>query len=203
MHSLNLRWSAVGLCTLALNLSGCTPATLERVVLLPEASASPTAVEVRSGEQSLLLDRPYQVAELRADQQLVAQTTTADAVAESYPRLIERQAMAPARFVLNFQPGSSQLTPESQAQLPGVIREARQRSGGEIIVVGHTDRQGPADANDRLSLARAQAIKDLLVQQGFDPELVEAVGRGEREPLVPTEDEVVEPRNRRAEILVR
>jgi len=29
------------------------------------------------------------------------------------------------------------------------------------------------------------------------------VGRGEREPLVPTEDEVSEPRNRRVEITVR
>jgi outer membrane protein OmpA-like peptidoglycan-associated protein len=29
------------------------------------------------------------------------------------------------------------------------------------------------------------------------------VGRGEREPAVPTEDEVVEPRNRRAEVIVR
>ena len=37
----------------------------------------------------------------------------------------------------------------------------------------------------------------------FEANLIEAVGRGEREPLVPTEDEVAEPRNRRAELLVR
>jgi outer membrane protein OmpA-like peptidoglycan-associated protein len=33
--------------------------------------------------------------------------------------------------------------------------------------------------------------------------LIEARGRGEREPVVATEDEVAEPRNRRAEVLVR
>ena len=77
------------------------------------------------------------------------------------------------------------------------------RSGGEIVVVGHTDRQGAADANDALSLRRANAIRDLLIGKGFRPELVEAVGRGEREPVVPTDDDVPEPRNRRAEIFVR
>jgi OOP family OmpA-OmpF porin len=33
--------------------------------------------------------------------------------------------------------------------------------------------------------------------------LLTAIGRGEREPAVPTEDEVAEPRNRRAEIIIR
>jgi OmpA-OmpF porin, OOP family len=199
----SLRWSGALAVVAALLLSACAPATLQKVILLPETPARPTAVEVRSGEQTLLLDSPYQVAVLRTDQRLVAEATTAEAVAKAYPRLVDPPVLQPVRFVLNFEPGSAQLTPASQAQLSQVITQARQRSGGEIVVIGHTDRQGSADANDRLSLVRAQAIRDLLVQQGFDAELIEAVGRGEREPLVPTEDEVVEPRNRRAEILVR
>lgn len=184
-------------------LTACTPATLQRVVLLPETPPRSTAVEVRSGEQALVLDSPYAVAVLRVDQPLVAETTTPEAVAKIYPRLVGQANVQPSRFVLNFEPGSSQLTPESRAQLPSVIAQARRISGGEIIVIGHTDRQGSAEANDRLSLVRAQAVRELLVQQGFDAELIEAVGRGEREPLVQTDDEVVEPRNRRAEILVR
>ena len=46
-------------------------------------------------------------------------------------------------------------------------------------------------------------VRELLIAQGFKPELIEAVGRGEREPVVPTEPNVDEPRNRRAEIIVR
>ena len=199
----SLRWSGALAVVAALRVSACAPATLQKVILLPETPARTTAVEVRSGEQTLLLDSPYQVAVLRTDQRLVAETTTAEAVAKAYPRLVEPPALKPVRFVLNFEPGSAQLTPASQAQLSDVITQARQRSGGEIVVIGHTDRQGSADANDRLSLVRAQAIRDLLVQQGFDAQLIEAVGRGERERLGPTEEEVVEPRNRRAEILVR
>ena len=71
------------------------------------------------------------------------------------------------------------------------------------MVAGHTDRQGSLEANDALSLQRAQAVRALLIERGFQVELIEAVGRGERDPVVPTEDEVVEPRNRRAEIEVR
>ncbi|HMN93794.1 MAG TPA: OmpA family protein [Hydrogenophaga sp.] len=195
--------AAATLLAAALGLSACAPATLERVVLLPQDDPSSSAVEVRTAQSALVLDRPYQVAVLRADLALLQETTTAEEVARAYPELLQLQAPPQARFSLNFLPGSSQLTPESQAQLSQVLEAARQRAGGEIVVVGHTDRQGAADANDRLSLARAQAIKELLVQQGFDAELIEAVGRGEREPLIPTEDEVVEPRNRRAEIVVR
>jgi outer membrane protein OmpA-like peptidoglycan-associated protein len=46
-------------------------------------------------------------------------------------------------------------------------------------------------------------VRALLIERGFKADLIEAVGRGEREPVVPTDDEVAEPRNRRAELLVR
>ena len=88
-------------------------------------------------------------------------------------------------------------------QLPAILSQARALPGGELVVVGHTDRTGSPQANDVLSLQRAQAVRNLLIAQGFQPELVEAVGRGEREPAVPTEANVDEPRNRRAEIIVR
>ena len=51
------------------------------------------------------------------------------------------------------------------------------RAGGEIVVTGHTDRHGSLEANDRLSLERAQSIRTLLVERGFRPELIEAVAR--------------------------
>jgi outer membrane protein OmpA-like peptidoglycan-associated protein len=58
-------------------------------------------------------------------------------------------------------------------------------------------------SNDRLALERAQAVRDMLVQRGLQASFIRAVGRGEREPLVPTPDEQAEPRNRRVEVIVR
>ncbi len=190
--------TGLALCVL---LSACAPAT--RVTLLPQADGRPSAVEVSTGKGKQLLAQPYQVANVARSGEISPDTTTADKVRETHPLLIALQPQAPASFVLEFEPGTSQLTAASQAQLAEVIARAKERAGGEIVVTGHTDRQGTLEANDKLSLERAQAIRTLLVERGFRAELIEAVGRGEREPLVPTEDEVAEPRNRRAELLVR
>jgi outer membrane protein OmpA-like peptidoglycan-associated protein len=70
-------------------------------------------------------------------------------------------------------------------------------------VIGHTDRVGADDANDALSLQRAQTMREAMLGLGIPPARIRAAGRGEREPLVPTADGVEEPRNRRVEINVR
>ena len=101
---------------------------------------------------------------------------------KTHPQLLALQPAAPETFVLEFEPGSSTLTAESQARLPDVIARAQARAGGEIVVTGHTDRQGALEANDQLSLERAQAVRNLMIERGFKGELIEAVGRGEREP---------------------
>ena len=70
-------------------------------------------------------------------------------------------------------------------------------------MIGHTDTVGADTFNDRLSLARAQRMRELIVGMGIPSERIEAAGRGKRELLVPTGDNVAEPRNRRVEINVR
>jgi OmpA-OmpF porin, OOP family len=204
------QWGALALAvTLATGCSGMRPIAPPslRVVLLPQSDADgqprATAVEVKSGESALVLDTPFALAERDAKGVLSQRTATLDEVQARYGDVLKIQPASPETAVLRFLPGTSKLTPESESELPKLIALARARAGGEILVVGHTDRQGSAEANDALSLRRAQAIADLLVAQGFSRELISARGRGEREPLVPTEDEVVEPRNRRAEILIR
>ena len=62
---------------------------------------------------------------------------------------------------------------------------------------------GKVPDNDKLALDRAHAVMQWLIAQGLKQELVIAAGRGERELLVSTEDEVTEPLNRRVEVIVR
>ncbi len=181
-------------------LAGCAgPAS--RVVLLPQSKAS--AVDITVGNQTQVLDQAYQVASVSARGDIAVDTTTADQVQAQFPQLLLRQPAPEQRYLLYFEPGGSKLTAESEAQLTAVVAVAGTRPGGEIIVIGHTDRVGSLEANDTLSRQRAAAIRELLLARGFAAERVEAVGRGEREPLVATDDEVDEPRNRRAEIVVR
>jgi outer membrane protein OmpA-like peptidoglycan-associated protein len=71
------------------------------------------------------------------------------------------------------------------------------------VVIGHTDRLGATDYNDRLSRQRASVIAARLMAAGVPADAIEVAARGEREPLIPTRDDRPEPRNRRVEIKVR
>ncbi|HRK36845.1 MAG TPA: OmpA family protein [Burkholderiaceae bacterium] len=204
----------LSVCIGVLVVAGCStppppppPVPKVSVVLLPQTDASGnpirTAVSVTSGQQALQLDQPFALAESDPKGQLAQRISSAAEVQARYGEVLKIQPPSPEIVVLRFLPGKSQLTPESEQQLPELIQRARARAGGEILVVGHTDRVGSRDANDALSLQRAQAIVNLLKARGFSEDLLSAIGRGEREPAVPTDDEVAEPRNRRAEVIIR
>jgi outer membrane protein OmpA-like peptidoglycan-associated protein len=87
--------------------------------------------------------------------------------------------------------------------IPEVIRTIRERHSSDVSIVGHTDTMGNREYNYRLSLRRAQAVRQLLVDAGVDPSSFQITSHGKDNPLVPTGDGVAEPRNRRVEITVR
>lgn len=184
-----------------LSLAACAPAT--RVVLLPQEGVPTAAVTVQARQGQVVLAQPYAVAEVASSGSVDTAQTDAQQVEKRYGQLLSVQPAAEQRFTLLFMPGGAQLTPESSAALADVLARATERPGGEVIIIGHTDRVGSVQSNDTLSLQRAQAVRQLVIDRGFDPNRVEAVGRGEREPVVQTADEVEEPKNRRAEIVVR
>ena len=73
----------------------------------------------------------------------------------------------------------------------------------DVLVIGHTDKVGNDAVNDALSRQRADVVRKALVARGVAPENIVVIGRGKRDPIVPTADGVAEARNRRVEILVR
>jgi OmpA-OmpF porin, OOP family len=75
------------------------------------------------------------------------------------------------------------LLPEGRARVQKLASDLRGQSFDRVIVTGHTDRLGSTAYNDALSLARAQTVRQLLVQNGVDAVRVRAEGRGEREPV--------------------
>ena len=109
----------------------------------------------------------------------------------------------PTSFTLYFLEGSDELTPESRAELERVFAELKRRPLPDIMVIGHTDTVGGTDYNDQLSRSRAEHVRELLAGLGLPRDRIQAAGRGERELVVPTADNVAEPRNRRVEISVR
>lgn len=181
----------------ALLAAGCAQ---ERYVLLPwDGDGGRVVVKPRSGAPQTL-DKPY--ATLRSGAGGVEQSSVEE-VAGRFGGALAARPVPPRRFTLYFLEGTDQFTPASRVELEGVLAEIRQRPAPDIKVVGHTDRVGSVADNDRLALVRARKVQAELQRLGIPPEAIEASGRGEREPLRPTDDEVAEPLNRRVEIQVR
>ena len=107
------------------------------------------------------------------------------------------------RFTLYFEEGTDTLTAESVGFLPEILADIHRRPICEVEVIGHTDRTATDDYNARLSEGRAAAVREWLVANGVSADTIRTTGRGERDPVVPTADEVAEPRNRRVEVTVR
>ncbi len=106
-------------------------------------------------------------------------------------------------FLLYFEQGTTTLTPQSADVLTALRAEIAGRSGPEVEVIGHTDTVGGGADNDQLSAKRAEEVLTWLASQGFDRSMMSAVGRGERQLMQPTMDNVDNPANRRVEVIVR
>jgi outer membrane protein OmpA-like peptidoglycan-associated protein len=110
---------------------------------------------------------------------------------------------APGHVTLYFRFESNQLTDESRALVPQILRAVKDRSDPEVAIVGHTDTMGTPAANVELGLKRATMVRALLVHAGLDPKVIEVTSHGEGNLLIRTPDDTPEPRNRRVEISVR
>jgi len=172
----------------------------DEVVVLPSADGHVGMVVVERGGERYVLNQPYALS--KSGQTTVTQATPEE-IKESFGNTLVALPSRPAKFTLYFETGSDELTEASKADLQRVLAEIKQRPVPDIAVIGHTDTVGDLLANDALSAQRAATVKNFLVTDGIPADRIEVAGRGEREPIIPTADNVDEPLNRRVEINVR
>ncbi|BDS12811.1 OmpA family protein [Aureispira anguillae] len=72
----------------------------------------------------------------------------------------------------------------------------------KLSINGHTDDVGAADANQVLSLNRAKAVYDFLIEQGISKKRLKFKGLGETEPIATNKSKEGQQKNRRVEFLV-
>ena len=197
--------SRAALAALALLLLvGCAKLTRDDLyVLMPDPEGKTGALSVESGGQQAVLDRPYASARVTEPGRVAAGAVTEQEARQAFGAALEAQPARPTSFILYFLEGRDELTPDSRQLLGRIVDEIARRPAPEIVVIGHTDRVGAVPYNDTLSLRRAERVRDELVKVGIAADRIRVAGRGEREPLVPTADEVAEARNRRVEINVQ
>ena len=174
----------------------------ERIILLPNKDGRESAVVVKRASGDQEISRPYEAVELVGGKEQRTELAQQD-VEQRYGGVLGAQPARPFTYTLYFMTGTAELTPQSRQSLNDVRQKIKGFPAAQVTVIGHTDRVGGDGDNDALSLKRAVAIREVLVQIGIPRAAIEVVGRGEREPLVRTADGVAEDKNRRVEIKLR
>jgi outer membrane protein OmpA-like peptidoglycan-associated protein len=102
-----------------------------------------------------------------------------------------------------FPTGSAALDPASFPTLDKLAEAASTCPDLRISIEGHTDTEGTAAFNERLSVQRAQAVVAHLIKAGVKAGNLKAVGFGNRRPAAPNDTPENMAKNRRIEFTVR
>jgi outer membrane protein OmpA-like peptidoglycan-associated protein len=103
---------------------------------------------------------------------------------------------------ISFAVGRADLNPRLRPILDQFASGLGQQANTDVRIVGHTDNTGSDALNDRLSLERAQSVKNYLVDRGVRADTIQVAGRGEREPVADNGTEAGRAKNRRVEIFL-
>jgi outer membrane protein OmpA-like peptidoglycan-associated protein len=185
--------------------SGPRPATPAMFAVVPAATdghVGTIVVHTDSGREHVIHEA-YGVERIKADGTVEDGRLSEAEVKEKFGPTLAALPGRPATFTLYFLEGKDELTPESKVEMDKVLAELKRRPLPDIAVIGHSDTVGSLSYNDKLSLSRAERLREMMIGMGIPAERIQAAGRGKRELLVPTEDNISEARNRRVEINVR
>ena len=191
-------------------ITGCATQRAKRdlTVLLPDPDGKGGAVTVTTGGGSQILDKPGYATEVEDVNKPphAPRPVSENEIKDVFGPALSAQPDPAGRFIsfiLYFERDTPKLTQESKDLLQEVLKTIKNRESKEVYVAGHTDLVGTEAYNIELSARRARHVRDLFVSSGIKSSSVFVSYYGKAKPLVPTNDEVPEPRNRRVEVIVR
>jgi len=111
-------------------------------------------------------------------------------------------AGGPRAFTIFFEFDKAAISADADRVIAQAAETAKAGVFTRIRATGHTDTVGTPRYNMALSIRRANAVRDVLVREGIPATQIVVVGRGETQLLVPSPDNMNEPRNRRVEIVI-
>ncbi|MBL8671952.1 MAG: OmpA family protein [Alphaproteobacteria bacterium] len=176
----------------------------EIVMVVPDASGKGRDVEVSTAQGKQTLGSGGEAAVIGGGGSRGRPETTkvSESVVSSFIGNMTRVNVQPPReFVFLFESGSTTMAQQSAETAQQVKADLANRVHKEAVVVGHADSVGSAQTNLALSRARAEAVRDLLVESGIDASAVRVEARGAADPMVRAGGSEI--RNRRVVVTVR
>src|SRR5690606_19620745 len=203
--------------------NGCPPVNTDSIAAAERAAAERAAAERAAAERAAAekarADSIAAAERARADSIVAAERAAAQAERDSIARAAgisaaQIQALrdslrklsenANANIVLpgvNFATGTSNLTQSSRFILDEVAATLNENPNIRVEVAGHTDNTGGRALNERLSLARAESVKNYLVTKGVSADRMTTAGYAWDQPVAPNTTRAGRALNRRTELV--
>lgn len=179
------------------------------------ASAEARRVKEQADAEAMRVKQLADAEAVRVKQQADAEAAAklAKAAAEADARLLASQKNRDTviTFVkgksvvlrgINFEFNKSTLVNDSETILLRAFNALIANPTVQIVITGHTDNVGNQESNQKLSLERAQTVRNWLVERGIPSTRLRTVGRGQNEPVATNETEEGRAQNRRMEFFV-
>jgi general secretion pathway protein A len=109
-------------------------------------------------------------------------------------------AFPAGKVIIAFDYNTNELGPGSFDPLDKLAEVMLENSDLQAVVSGHTDTLGSTDYNKKLGVFRANIVKSYLVGKGINPSRIQAIGKGEEDPLMSNSTSEGRSANRRVEI---
>ncbi len=170
--------------------------TAERLAAEKKANAESGKREAATSAQLATEQTARADAEKRASDAMVALANLA-AVKEE-----ERGLVITLSGSVLFASDQSVLLQSAQSRLGQVADTLMANGQRSLVVEGHTDSRGKDGHNNELSLRRAEAVRNFLIQKGYDAGKVTAQGIGKGRPIADNASAEGRANNRRVEIIV-
>ncbi len=103
---------------------------------------------------------------------------------------------------ITFNSGSAVIKPESYAILKEIADALNSESGKSVSIIGHTDSDGSAELNQRLSEERAAAVMLALQNEFGVSNAMETSGKGASDPIAENNTPTGKANNRRVEFIL-
>lgn len=192
-------------CLLVALLAGCAAPPRQSIVLVPDPAGHVGAAEVHTAVGTQVLQKSGDMTRTQGASAAPSAPTTAEAafLDSTFGEALAVEPPPAQTFTLLFENGSAVLRADSLGQLDEIATASHRRMAVRVSISGHTDAVGSDKLNDALARARAEEIKQQLLQRRVDPALISTSSHGKGNPLIPTPDGVAEPRNRRVVVIVR